>query len=114
MLVRYISGPSVLMVNFILCRRNARKAALISAAFFRTLLRKFDVGQISNVLLFYGKSFAGWSGQIDADDSLRLVLDGFFENDFVLLEAEHPVHHQNDSRFHLRILESRFVQPPNR
>ena len=54
------------------------------------------------------------AGDVDADDSARRPADRLLDDDRVQLGAERPVHHQDQSRAHLRVLEARAVEPADR
>ena len=54
------------------------------------------------------------AGDVDADDSARRPPDRLLDDDRVLLGGEGPVHHQDQSRPHLRVLEARAVEAADR
>src|SRR5213076_1445580 len=50
-------------------------------------------------------------GDVDADDAARGPADRLLDDDLVLPRVEGPVHHQDQPRAHLRVLERRTVEP---
>src|SRR6476469_5620495 len=54
------------------------------------------------------------AGDVDADDSARRPADRLLDDDRVLLGRERPVHHQDQARSRLRVLEARAVEAADR
>ena len=53
------------------------------------------------------------AGDVDADDAARRPADRLLDDDLVLPLRERPVHHQDQSRAHLRVLEARAIEAAN-
>ena len=54
------------------------------------------------------------SGDVDPDDPAWRVADRLLDDDRVLPLGERPVHHQDQPCAHLRVLEARAIEPPDR
>ena len=54
------------------------------------------------------------AGDVDADDPARRPADRLLDDDLVLLGGEGAVHHQDQARAHLRVLEARAVEAADR
>ena len=54
------------------------------------------------------------AGDVDADDPARRPADRLLHDDGVLLGAERSVHHQDQARAHLRVLQAGKVEPADR
>jgi hypothetical protein len=54
------------------------------------------------------------TGDVDPDDPARGPADGLVDDDLVQPEVERPIHHQDQPRPHLRILEAGKVEAPDR
>src|SRR3989442_14788641 len=54
------------------------------------------------------------AGDVDTDYSARCPADRLLNDDRVLLGSERPVHHQDQSGAHLRVLEARAVEAADR
>ena len=73
-----------------------------------------ELDMLANLGVVVATAARARAGDVDADDPARPVPERFLDDDHVLLRAECPVHHQDQTGAHLRVLERRDVEATDR